>query len=53
MEKVPIYVTGHSLGGGMAHLFAVALMLRDPGAFPVTLTSKKRSLLAFVATFVT
>ena len=33
VAKLPIYVTGHSLGGGMAHMFAVALMLRgDPGA---------------------
>ena len=38
VERVPIYVTGHSLGGGLAHLFAVALMLRNPGALPLTLT---------------
>ncbi|KAK9821773.1 hypothetical protein WJX81_007661 [Elliptochloris bilobata] len=30
VPEVPVWVTGHSLGGGMAHLFAVALALRSP-----------------------
>ncbi|KAK9837522.1 hypothetical protein WJX81_008478 [Elliptochloris bilobata] len=33
LMREAIYVAGHSLGGGLAHLFAVTLMLRDCNGF--------------------